>query len=309
MGAVTSKNLSADELRTAIIEFVRDYSIEATSHDAGKLDEFKEIIPPGKSIYVAHLPGVPIDDVVQLAGRIREYGWHAVPHIVSRRLESRAQLDKALANLKARNVDRALVIAGDQAIDKPAFNSSLEVLATGLFEQYGFSAIGVAGHPEGSAAIGAERAEAALRGKAAYAQSSRINFYFATQFGFDPEAPVKWEAHTAAAGITLPIHVGMPGPASIRQLVKFAMVCGIGASARMLTTRTGAMANLLRTQAPDDLIAHIARHRSRHTGCRLVQPHFFAFGGVLKTARWVNAVVAGRFALNAEANGFRVEEN
>ena len=77
----------------------------------------------------------------------------------------------------------------------------------------------------------------------------------------------------------------------------------------MLTTRTGAMANLLRTQAPDDQIAYIARHRAVNPGSRLVKPHFFAFGGVLKTARWVNAVAAGRFTLNAEANGFRVEEN
>jgi methylenetetrahydrofolate reductase (NADPH) len=304
-----SNSPSTAELRAAIIDFVRDYSIEATSHDAGKLDEFKEVIPAGKCIYVAHLPGVPIDDVVQLAGRLCEYGWTPVPHIVSRRLESRAQLDKALADLKARKVDHALVIAGDQALDKPAFNSSLEVLETGLFKQYEFRAVGVAGHPEGSAAIGAERAEAALRGKVEYARSSGLNLYFATQFGFDPAAFVTWEAHTAAAGITLPIHAGMPGPATIRQLVKFAMVCGIGASARMLTTRTGAMANLLRTQAPDDQIAYIARHRATHPGSRLVKPHFFAFGGVLKTARWVNAVVAGRFTLNAEADGFRVDEN
>lgn len=306
---MTYQDSSPNSLRRPIIEFVRDYSIEATTHDAGKLDEFQAVIPAGKCIYIAHLPGVPLHDVVAFAGKLRERGWVPVPHIVSRRLESRAQLEQALADLKARGVDRALVIAGDQAVEKPAFDSSLEVLQTGLFEQYEFRTIGVAGHPEGSAAIGAERAEAALRGKVAYAKSSGLDLYFATQFGFDPGAFVRWEAHTTAAGITLPIHTGMPGPATLRQLMKFAMVCGIGASARMLTTRTSAMANLLRTQAPDDQLTYIARHRAANPGSRLVKPHFFAFGGVLKTARWANAVVAGRFILNAEADGFRVEED
>jgi methylenetetrahydrofolate reductase (NADPH) len=306
---VTQKNPSPDSLRRAIVEFVRDYSIEATTHDVGKINELQEVIPAGKCVYIAHLPGVPLEDVVAFAGKLRERGWVPVPHIVSRRLQSRAQLDKTLADLKALKVDQALVIAGDQAVEKPAFNSSLEVLQTGLFEQYEFRTIGVAGHPEGSAAIGAERVEAALRGKVAYAKSSGLDLYFATQFGFDPEAFVRWEAHTTAEGITQPIHAGMPGPASMRQLMKFAMVCGIGASARMLTTRTSAMANLLRTQAPDDQLTFIARHRAANPGSRLVKPHFFAFGGVVKTARWANAVVAGRFALNAEADGFRVEEN
>ena len=93
-----------------------------------------------------------------------------------------------------------------------------------------------------------------------------------------------------------------------QQLVKFAAMCGIGSSARMLATRTGAMANLLRTQAPDELITHIARHRIAHPGSRLIRAHIFAFGGVLKAARWVNAVVAGSFELDREATGFTVSD-
>jgi hypothetical protein len=30
---------------------------------------------------------------------------------------------------------------------------------------------------------------------------------------------------------------------------------------------------------------------------RIVQPHFFAFGGVMKTVEWLEAVRAGRFGL------------
>ena len=296
------------DLQEAIASFLRDYSIEATPHDADRLEAIREVLAPGTAVYVAHPPGVPIDSIVQLAGRVQKLGLRAVPHIIARKLESRGQLDQALAALQELGVHQALVVAGDITAETPAFDSSLEVLQTGLFGKYGFREVGVAGHPEGSKAIGETRVEQALRGKAAFAATAGFKVYIATQFGFDPDAVTEWEAATTAAGIKMPIHVGLPGPASLRQLVKFAMLCGVGASARMLMTRTGAMANLLSTQAPDEMITSIARYRASHPDSRLTRVHFFAFGGVVKTARWANAVISGRFVLNAEATGFRVED-
>jgi methylenetetrahydrofolate reductase (NADPH) len=300
--------LSNDELHKEIVAFMRDYSIEATPHDADKLDAIREVLAPGTAVYVAHPPGVPIDDIVALAGRVQKLGLKAVPHIIARKLESKDQLEQALAGLQNLGVNHALAVAGDITAAKPAFDSSLEVLETGLFSKYGFREVGVAGHPEGSKAIGEARVEKALRGKAAFAAAADFKVYIATQFGFDPTAFIDWEAATTADGITMPIHVGMPGPASLRQLAKFAMLCGVGASARMLMSRTGAMANLLSTQAPDEMVTHIARHRASNPSSRLSKIHFFAFGGVIKTARWANAVVSGRFVLNSQATGFRVED-
>ena len=205
-------------------------------------------------------------------------------------------------------IHNALCVAGDITADKPAYNSSLEVLQTGLFKQYGFREVGVAGHPEGSKAIGEERVEQALRGKAEFAKTAGFNMYFAAQFGFDPQPFIDWEAATSAKGISLPIHVGLPGPASLRQLAKFAMLCGVGASMRMLTSRTSAMANLLSTQAPDEMVAALARYKGANPQSRFKKVHFFAFGGVVKTARSANAVISGRFVLNSQATGFRVED-
>jgi methylenetetrahydrofolate reductase (NADPH) len=300
--------LTNDELSKQIVAFLTDYSIEVTPHDDGKLDQIREVLSPGTAVYVAHPPGSPIDDVVKLAGKVQKLGLRAVPHIIARKLESRGQLEQALAALQGLGVDHALAVAGDITAAQPAFDSSLEVLQTGLFSKYGFREVGVAGHPEGSKAIGEERVEKALRGKAAFAATADFKLYFATQFGFDPTAFTDWEAQTTAKGITMPIHVGMPGPASLRQLAKFAMLCGVGASMRMLTSRTSAMANLLSTQAPDEMVTYLARHRAAHPDSRLKKVHFFAFGGVVKTARWANAVLSGRFVLNSQATGFRVED-
>ncbi len=300
--------MTNDELKKHIAAFVRDYSIEITPHDAGKLDAIRAELAPDTAVYVAHPPGVPIDDIVTLAGQVQKLGLKATPHVIARKLESREQLERALARCQELGIHNALCVAGDVTADKPAFDSSLEVLQTGLFSKYGFREVGVAGHPEGSKAIGAERVEQALRGKVAFAETADFKVYFATQFGFDPQPFIDWEASTNAKGIKLPIHVGMPGPASLRQLAKFAMLCGVGASMRMLATRTSAMANLLSTQAPDEMVTALAKHRESNPQSRFQKIHFFAFGGVVKTARWANAVISERFVLNSQATGFRVED-
>lgn len=301
--------MTNDQLKQHISAFLRGYSIEITPHDTGKLDEIRAALPDGTAVYVAHPPGVPIDDIVALAGRVQQMGLKATPHVIARKLESREQLERALSKCQELGIANALCVAGDITADKPAYNSSLEVLQTGLFAKYGFREVGVAGHPEGSKAIGDERVEQALRGKAAFAETAPFKLYFATQFGFDPQPFIDWEAATNAKGIKMPIHVGMPGPASLRQLAKFAMLCGVGASMRMLTSRTSAMANLLSTQAPDEMVTALARHRGGNPQSRFERVHFFAFGGVVKTAKWANAVISGRFVLNNQATGFRVEDN
>jgi methylenetetrahydrofolate reductase (NADPH) len=251
---------STDDLKQAIVSYLTGYSIEATPHDEDKLGEIVETLPPGTRTYMAHLPGYTLDDIARICVKMQSMGLTAVPHIVSRKLESRDQLARALETLSKGGVKEALVIGGDEAAENAGFDSSLEVLETGLFGDYGFQAIGVAGHPEGSKAIGPQTTEI-LRAKADFAKQASFKVRVVTQFGFDPEAITDWEASTSEAGIDLPIHIGMPGPSSLRQLVRFAMRCGIGSSARMMTTRTGDMANLIRTKTPDDQITHIARHR------------------------------------------------
>lgn len=298
--------LEGDELLEQIRSFMSDYSIEATTHDEARFDEIAAELRPGTRVYVAHVPGTSIDEVVSVALRFRQAGYKSVPHIIARKLSSREQLEGALQRLHEGGVDEALCIAGDIAVEDNAFDSSLEVLQTGLFGEYGFREIGVAAHPEGSKAIGEERVAAALAGKVEFAKTAPFAMRFVTQFGFNAGDYIDWERETSARGITMPMHVGLAAPASFKQLARFAVVCGVGASARMLSNRTGAMADLLRTKAPDDLIVDFARHRAAKPDSRIVAPHFFAFGGVAKAARWANAVRDGRIRFKRKETGFEV---
>ncbi len=301
-----TQQLSGAELLAHVQAFVADYSIETTTHDEGKFDEIAAELKAGTRVYVAHVPGTPIDDVVSLSLRFRDAGFTPVPHIIARKLSSVEQLEGALKRLREGGVDQALCIAGDIAVDNNAFDSSLEVLKTGLFGEYGFSEIGVAAHPEGSTAIGEKRVAEALAGKAEFAKTAPFRLRFVTQFGFDAQAFFDWEAATTAQGIDLPMHVGLAGPASLKQLIKFAAVCGVGASARMLKTRTSATAGLLKAKAPDDMVISFARHQAANPATRIRSPHIFAFGGVAKSARWINAVRDGRIKFNKRETGFEV---
>lgn len=298
--------ISQNRLRESIVSVLDDYSIEVTPHDESRLKAVADVLPAGTEVFVAHPPGISLDRIVELACRVNDLGLTAIPHIISRKLESRNQLDGALDGLSANGIDRALVVGGDTAVPDAAFDSSLEVLQTGFFSKYGFREVGIAGHPEGSDAIGDERAAEALHAKAAFAREADFAVRIVTQFGFDPHAITAWEEATSSEGIDLPVRVGMAGPASLRHLIRFAALCGVGASARMLMTRTGDTTKLLRTRAPDDQIAHVARHRLDEPSSRLGGVHFFAFGGVVKTAKWANAVLDGRFELNHGGSGFTV---
>ena len=288
--AVTDNDLSR-----AIVDYLDGYSIEVTPHDTGRLDEISEVVPKGTSIYVAHPPGVPLDDIVDIALTLKQKGHDPVPHLIARKVDSREKLDESLGRLREAGIRDALCLAGDEAVPNAVFDSSLELLESGLLAEHGFERVGVAGHPEGSKAIGQERVDRFLKAKAEFAREAPFAMRIVTQFGFNPDAVTEWERRTTEEGITLPIHVGMPGPASVRQLARFAMLCGIGASAKMMMRRTGATANLLKTQAPDGQIVHFARHRQENPSTRIVGAHFFAFGGAIKTARWVDSVLAGRF--------------
>ena len=61
-------------------------------------------------------------------------------------------------------------------------------------------------------------------------------------------------------------------------------------------------------KADNNVLGVRARHKGANPQSRFKKVHFFAFGGVVKTARWANAVINGRFVLNNQATGFRVED-
>ena len=174
----------------------------------------------------------------------------AVPHVAARSLADAAALDRFLGRLKDdAGVTQALVIAG--GLDRPlgAFASSIDLLATGLFQAHGIARIGVPGHPEGTPDIPEPALKDALLWKNRFAAEHGIDMYIETQFCFDAAAIIAWDRRIRGWGNRLPIHLGVPGLATLKTLLKFAQSSGVGPSIRVLTRQARNLAKLLMVQA------------------------------------------------------------
>jgi methylenetetrahydrofolate reductase (NADPH) len=280
--------------KLAIQNLVRNYSIEATAVQAQRIRRFSDIVPTGTRIYIPHTPHTAFTDMLTLAVRLRQEGMEPVPHIVARRMENLSALDNLLAQLTtAAGIKQILVVAGDIAAPVGKLQSSLEILESGVLEKHGIRTIGVAGHPEGHRDVSDAVLRDALKRKNAYAAKTGAHVYVVTQFAFSADPVIAWEkSHGDVIG-DLQIIVGLPGLATAKTLLKYAMECGIGASLQAFTKRYASLSKLLTVASPDETIVQLAQYREQTPGTRLAGIHFFTFGGFEKTAEWTNRIVAG----------------
>jgi len=287
--------LEAD-LRNRLIDFVGTASIEVTPHDRDTLTSLVGRVPANSSVYITHTPNATIADVAGVACAVESLGFKAFPHIVARRIENEKSLVAALDRLKDAGITRAMLVAGDLSTPAGVFASTLDILDSGALIAAGISTIGVAGHPEGHKRVGSILLWKSLQQKQDYAEWADARVHIVSQFGFNPGVLVDWERQLTEHGIALPVHVGIAGPASLKTLIKYAMLCGIGASLNALITNLSATSSVkhLVTSA-DALLLQIVRAREGALARRIVQPHFFSFGGVQQTVQWLQAIRAGRF--------------
>jgi methylenetetrahydrofolate reductase (NADPH) len=293
--------------KAAVQQFVRGYSIETTVPQAARVGRFADAVPPGTRLFIAHVPGTDVAETVTLAGRLRREGMEPVPHVVARRFRDMAMLDAFLARLAGEaGVTQALVVAGDNATPEGALTSGLEVLEAGLLERHGIRTIGVAGHPEGHREVPDAVLREALRRKNAYAARTGADVRIVTQFTFSADPVIAWLGSHAPDIGRLTVTAGLPGLATARTLLKYAMDCGVGPSIQAFSTRYASLTKLLTVSAPDDIVVALARHAGQDPGSPLAGVHFFPFGGFAKTAAWANKVAAGEFEIT-DNGGLRVD--
>ncbi|MGV6849420.1 MAG: methylenetetrahydrofolate reductase [Marinibacterium sp.] len=283
------KPRTADQPTPDMAAMVQGYSIEVMPRTAAKVDDFRSLLPAGTRVYIAHIDGTPMDDMVATARRLAADGFQVMPHFPARIIADKAVLADWIARYQGEaGVDQALLLAG--GVDRPAgdFDNSMQLLETGLFD--GFSRLHVAGHPEGNRDIdadGSTRAvDAALAWKQDFAQRSDAQMAIVTQFAFDAGPVIDWAGRIAAAGIGLPIHVGIAGPAKLQTLIRFAIACGVGASLDVLQKRARDVTKLLLPYEPGDVITALAAHRAGQPDSTIAQIHFFPLGGIKACAHW-----------------------
>jgi methylenetetrahydrofolate reductase (NADPH) len=282
-------------------ELLDGYSIEVMPRTAAKIEDFREILPVGTRVYIAHIDGTPIEDMVATARRLTDEGYAVMPHIPARSIHGKAMLDEWLSRYSNEaGVTQALLLAGGVATPAGDLDSSLHLIETGLFDRYGFKRLHVAGHPEGNKDIDRDGTtllvDEALKFKQAYSESSDADMAIVTQFSFDPKPVILWAERIAAAGVKLPIHLGIAGPTKLQTLIKFAISCGIGPSLSVLQKRALDLSKLLTPYEPDEFLTEIADYKATHPESLIQQIHVFPLGGIRPSAEWMNERLASRRA-------------
>lgn len=269
--------------------FLQGYSIEVMPRTAEKVEDFRAILPKGTRVYVAHIEGTPIEDMVATAKRIAGEGFDVMPHFPARIIKDKATLADWIARYQGEaNVRQALLLAGGVTTPHGDYHSSMQLLESGLFD--GFDRLHVAGHPEGNKDIdkdGDAVIMQALAWKQAFANTSDAKFAIATQFCFEADPVIAWANKLAEAGISMPIHIGIAGPAKLQTLIKFAIACGVGPSLRVLQKRAMDVTKLLLPYEPTEVAGALAAHKAATPDFNIEQVHFFPLGGIKTNAQWV----------------------
>jgi methylenetetrahydrofolate reductase (NADPH) len=275
---------------------LQGHSLEMTAKDVVALEEAAGVIPQGTRIAIAFLPGETFEARLHAAVRVRALGFDPAPHISARRIASESELRGFLENLSTQaSIQRLFVVAGDPPVPEGPYEDALSLIRSGMLNDLGLESVGVSGYPEGHPDIGEPALWGAMFDKRDALAELGISMTILTQFGFDAEPIVHWVERVRSHGIDALIRIGVPGPAGIKTLLRFAARCGVGASAKVMSKYGLSLTQLMGTAGPDRLIEDLADRidPARHGPLSL---HFYPFGGIARTAEWVSDFAAKKAA-------------
>ena len=272
--------------------FVNNFSIEVMPRTAEKVEDFKDHLPRNTRVYIAHIEGTSIDDMVKTAKRLAEDGFPTMPHFPARIIKDKMTLNEWISRYQGEaGVNQALLLAGGVGKPHGEYESSMCLLETGLFDKASFKNIHIAGHPEGNKDIdpdgSTKNVDAALQWKQNYKNKTDAEMAIATQFAFEAGPIIEWANSIKNAGIDIPIHIGIAGPAKLQTLIKFAIACGVGPSLKVLQKRATDVTKLLLPYEPTEVLSQLADHKANNPDFNIKSVHFFPLGGIKANAKWV----------------------
>ena len=256
-----------------------------------------EFLPPGATVSVTASPAKGVEATVGLCEQLQARGFRAVPHLSARMIRDRGHLAELIAWLEGAGVNRAFVVGGD-AKEPGDFPDGLSLLREMHEIGHPLAEIGIPCYPHGHAFIADGTLLEALRAKAAYAS------YMTTQLCFDPGSIAEWLAARRAEGITLPVHVGLPGVAEPQKLLAISARIGVADTHRFLVKNSRFVVRLIRSGGfyrPDGLLEGLAPHIADPVA-GIVDLHVYTFNAVEATERWRSRFLA-RLAVAAADQG------
>jgi len=279
----------------AVKNFLDGFSVEVTPKAASKIENFEDYVPSGTLIYIAHIEGTPIDEMVATAKKINDQGFFPMPHFPARIIKDKKVLNDWISRYKNEaNVSNALLIAGGANKPYGEYDSSIQLIESELFDKANFSNLHIAGHPEGSLDIdpdgSTKNVDHALSWKNEYSKRTDAKMAITTQFSFDADAVISWANSVKASGVDIPIHIGIAGPAKLQTLLRYSLECGVGASIKIIQKRAKDLTKLLLPYKPTTIISQLAEYKDKNPDFNIEKVHFFPLGGVKQVSDFVKEI-------------------
>ena len=293
LSAFSSKE-EGKKISNHLKDFLVDFSIEVMPRTASKIGSFNEILPQNTRVYIAHIEGVPIEEMVETAKRISNEGFDVMPHFPARIIKDKDTLENWIQRYQDEaGIEQALLLAGGVSRPHGSFESSMQLVETELFEKYNFKHLHFAGHPEGNKDIdhdnSTKNVESALSWKQKFKERTDINLALTTQFCFEANPVIEWADSLVKNGIDIPVHIGVAGPAKLQTLIKFSIACGVGPSLRVLQKRAKDVKKMLLPFEPNDFLETLAEHKKANPNFNITNVHFFPLGGIDVNASWIKS--------------------
>ncbi|MHB8283865.1 MAG: methylenetetrahydrofolate reductase [Caulobacteraceae bacterium] len=266
------------------------YSVELTVRDRASLALAPQMLKPGAEVFIAALPNDKVDELVAACVQLRRAGLTPVPHLVARNVPDRPALDLLLRRLaQEAGLDRCLILGGDR--DKPAgdYLSSLQLLQTGLIQKHGIERIFIGCYPEGHPKISDQALDEARTAKLDLTDREGLDVTLISQFCFEAAPVIAFARRIRDQGIKTPFRVGVAGPADRALLLKYALICGVGNSVRVLKKGGGLALTTLAGETPAAVIQDLDSAQDREPRLGLSGIHFFTFGSLAKSVKWAEA--------------------
>ncbi len=277
---------------TRLHELLKGYSLEVMPRTAAKISDFRQFFHQDTLIYIAHIEGTPISEMLDTAKRLKGEGFAIMPHITARTISNSNELETILKMYRDNaGVDSALLLAGGAKEVNGDFDSSMALLKTGLFDKYDFKNLHFAGHPEGNTDIDkngmTENVDKALVFKKDYSNLTDASVALTTQFSFDGNVVINWVRRIGEMGIDLPVYVGVAGPTKLQTLIKFSLACGVGPSMKVLKKRARDISKLLVPYEPTEVLQQLNYILTSQPNSQIKGMHFFPLGGIKATSKWI----------------------
>ncbi|CAN5187276.1 methylenetetrahydrofolate reductase [soil metagenome] len=236
-------------------------------------------LPANSVVTVTSSPTKGIDATLDLCERLGGRDLRVVPHLAARLVRGRGHLAELLDRVEGLGIREVFVVAGDAKDPAGPFEGAADLLRAMAGIGHALDEVGITGYPESHAFITDDTTIRVMSEKAPFAT------YIVSQICYDPTVIAGWIGAVRRRGITLPIHVGVPGVVDLARLGRISLKVGLGDSVRFLRKQTGVVARLVAGYTPDELIHGLAPLVTE-AGNGVRGWHIFTFNEVARTERW-----------------------